>query len=130
MTQEALAHLLGVRREGVTAAALKLQTAGVIRYSRGHIAVLDRARLEHHTCECYASVRKEYERLLPPLALQSMASPLPAGQARGMSLETVRNVRTSSAAVKPVKGLAPVFDGLAIWSALGRHWVVDPVAVA
>jgi len=69
MTQELLANLLGVRREGVTAAALKLQLAGVIRYSRGHIDVLDRARLEHRACECYGVARKEYHRLLPmPLA--------------------------------------------------------------
>lgn len=69
MTQELLASLLGVRREGVTAAALKLQHAGVIRYSRGHIAVLDRRRLEQRTCECYKVAKKEYDRLLPiPLA--------------------------------------------------------------
>ena len=65
MTQEAVANLLGVRREGVTAAAQKLQRAGVIRYHRGHIAVLDRRQLEQHTCECYDVARKEYRRLLP-----------------------------------------------------------------
>jgi CRP-like cAMP-binding protein len=65
MTQELVANLLGVRREGVTAAAHKLQLAGVIRYRRGHIAVLDRKRLEQRTCECYAGARREYERLLP-----------------------------------------------------------------
>jgi CRP-like cAMP-binding protein len=69
MTQELAASLLGVRREGVTAAALKLQHAGVIRYSRGHIAVLDRHRLEQRSCECYAAAKREYRRLLPmPLA--------------------------------------------------------------
>lgn len=69
MTQELLSNLLGVRREGVTAAALKLQMAGVIRYSRGHIDVLDRPRLEHRACECYAVAKKEYYRLLPmPMA--------------------------------------------------------------
>ena len=69
MTQELLASLLGVSREGITAAALKLQLAGVIRYSRGHISVLDRSRLEQRTCECYAGVGREYRRLLPmPLA--------------------------------------------------------------
>jgi CRP-like cAMP-binding protein len=67
MTQEQAANLLGVRREGVTAAALKLQQNGVIRYSRGHISVLDRARLEQRTCECYAVAKKEYTRLLPML---------------------------------------------------------------
>lgn len=65
MTQELVASLLGVRREGVTAAALKLQQAGVIRYARGHISVLDRRRLEQRTCECYAVGKKEYGRLLP-----------------------------------------------------------------
>jgi CRP-like cAMP-binding protein len=65
MTQELIANMLGVRREGVTEAALKLQAAGVIRYSRGHITVLDRPALEHRTCECYAVVKKEYDRLLP-----------------------------------------------------------------
>ena len=65
MTQELLANLLGVRREGVTTAALKLQLAGVIRYSRGHIDVLDRQRLENRACECYGVAKKEYFRLLP-----------------------------------------------------------------
>ena len=65
MTQELIANMLGVRREGVTAAALKLQHAGLIRYARGRITVLDRRRLEQRTCECYAVVKKEYERLLP-----------------------------------------------------------------
>ena len=69
MTQELLASLLGVRREGVTAAALKLQQAGVIRYRRGHIDVLDRPRLEQLTCECYTATRNEHRRLMPlPLA--------------------------------------------------------------
>jgi CRP-like cAMP-binding protein len=65
MTQELIANMLGVRREGVTESALKLQKAGIIRYSRGHITVLDRAGLEKRTCECYAVVKKEYDRLLP-----------------------------------------------------------------
>jgi CRP-like cAMP-binding protein len=65
MTHELIANMLGVRREGVTEAALKLQVAGLIRYARGHITVLDRGALEQRTCECYAVVRKEYERLLP-----------------------------------------------------------------
>ena len=67
MTQELIANMLGVRREGVTEAALKLQRDGLIRYSRGHITVLDRAGLEARTCECYEVVRKEYARLLPDL---------------------------------------------------------------
>ena len=65
MTQELIANMLGVRREGVTEGALKLQQAGLIRYSRGHITVLDRAGLERATCECYAVVKREYDRLLP-----------------------------------------------------------------
>jgi CRP-like cAMP-binding protein len=65
MTQELIANMLGVRREGVTETALKLQLAGLIRYARGHISVLDRPGLEKRTCECYAVVKKEYERLLP-----------------------------------------------------------------
>src|SRR5688572_4862210 len=64
MTQELIANMLGVRREGVTEAAGKLQAEGLIRYSRGHITVLDRARLEARVCECYAVVKREYDRLL------------------------------------------------------------------
>lgn len=65
MTQELIANMLGVRREGVTEAAGDLHKAGLIRYQRGHITVLDRAGLEQRTCECYAVVKKEYARLLP-----------------------------------------------------------------
>ncbi|MDE3738974.1 MULTISPECIES: Crp/Fnr family transcriptional regulator [Pseudomonas] len=65
MTQELIANMLGVRREGVTDAAGKLQKLGVIEYSRGHITVLDRPRLEALSCECYAVVKKETDRLLP-----------------------------------------------------------------
>ena len=65
MTQELIANMLGVRREGVTEAAGKLQAEGLIRYSRGHIKVLDRKQLEARVCECYGVVKKEYDRLLP-----------------------------------------------------------------
>jgi CRP-like cAMP-binding protein len=65
MTQELIANMLGVRREGVTESALKLQTAGLIRYARGRISVLDRSGLEQRSCECYAVVKREYDRLLP-----------------------------------------------------------------
>jgi CRP-like cAMP-binding protein len=65
MTQELIANMLGVRREGVTEAALNLQRVGLIRYARGRISVLDRAGLERRTCECYAVVKTEYDRLLP-----------------------------------------------------------------
>ena len=65
MTQELIANMLGVRREGVTEAALRLQNLGLIRYVRGHITVLNRPGLEAKTCECYAVVKREYDRLLP-----------------------------------------------------------------
>jgi CRP-like cAMP-binding protein len=64
MTQELIANMLGVRREGVTEGAVKLHKAGLIRYSRGRIIVLDRPGLEHRSCECYEVVKKEYDRLL------------------------------------------------------------------
>ena len=66
MTQELIANMLGVRREGVTEAASSLQRAGLIHYRRGHITVVDRPGLERRTCECYSVVKKEYDRLLPP----------------------------------------------------------------
>jgi CRP-like cAMP-binding protein len=65
MTQELIANMLGVRREGVTEGALLLQKEGLIRYARGHITILDRKGLENRTCECYAVVKREYDRLLP-----------------------------------------------------------------
>lgn len=64
LTQESLAHMLGVRREGVTVAAGKLRDEGLIDYKRGHITVIDRAKLEAQCCECYEVVRKEFKRLL------------------------------------------------------------------
>ena len=67
MTQELIANMLGVRREGVTEAAGHLQSAGVIHYSRGRIVVMDRAKLEARACECYKVVRQETERLFPAL---------------------------------------------------------------
>jgi CRP-like cAMP-binding protein len=73
MTQELIANMLGVRREGVTEAAGKLQAEGLIRYSRGRITVLDRRRLETRVCECYAVVKKEYDRLLPESVSKSLA---------------------------------------------------------
>lgn len=65
LTQESIANLLGVRRGGVTTAAVQLQTAGVIRYARGRVTVVDRHALEARCCECYDVVRREYDRLLP-----------------------------------------------------------------
>ena len=69
MTQELISNMLGVRREGVTAAAGHLQSAGLIHYGRGKITVLDRPKLEARVCECYAVVKREYDRLLFPAAI-------------------------------------------------------------
>jgi len=71
MTQELIANMLGVRREGVTEAAGKLQAEGLIQYSRGKITVLDRPHLEARVCECYAVVKREYDRLLPEVPASS-----------------------------------------------------------
>lgn len=67
LTQEFLGIMLGVRRAGVTEAASRLQTDGGIRYSRGYVEIIDRAALEAATCECYHTIRREYDRLLGPL---------------------------------------------------------------
>jgi CRP-like cAMP-binding protein len=75
MTQELIANMLGVRREGVTEAALKLQRAGLIRYVRGRITVLDRPGLERLSCECYRAIKAEYERLLPEPVLDRSLQP-------------------------------------------------------
>jgi CRP-like cAMP-binding protein len=74
MTQELVASMLGVRREGITEAAGKLQSAGFIRYRRGHISVLERSGLETRACECYAVVKKELSRLLSDVRLRQGAS--------------------------------------------------------
>jgi CRP-like cAMP-binding protein len=80
MTQELIANMLGVRREGVTEAAGKLQRAGVIRYSRGQITVLDRPRLEQRVCECYAVVKTEFDRLLSNASFRALFSDRPSAQ--------------------------------------------------
>jgi CRP-like cAMP-binding protein len=87
MTQELIANMLGVRREGVTEAAGKLQKLDIIRYARGRITVLDRPRLEERCCECYAVVKKETDRLLPPASDQARLQPGmgPAGLEAGAS---------------------------------------------
>ena len=79
MTQELIANMLGVRREGVTEAAGKLQKLSVIKYSRGQITVLDRPRLEQLSCECYAVVKTETDRLLPLHPLHLRDRRLPTG---------------------------------------------------
>lgn len=73
MTQQLIANMLGVRREGVTEVAHKLQQAGLIRYTRGRITVLDRPGLEQRVCECYEVVQREYQRLLSPSGLSTSA---------------------------------------------------------
>lgn len=78
MTQELIANMLGVRREGVTEAAGNLQRDGLISYSRGRITVLDRAQLERRVCECYGVVKKEFDRLLPYQHLREPAAAAPA----------------------------------------------------
>jgi CRP-like cAMP-binding protein len=80
-TQELIASMLGVRREGITAAALKLQAAGLIHCARGRITLLDRPGLERRSCDCYAVVKKEYGRLLPDLTAARMSSQRFAGLA-------------------------------------------------
>jgi CRP-like cAMP-binding protein len=94
MTQELVASMLGVRREGVTEAAGKLQQAGVISYRRGHITVIDRAGLESQVCECYQVVKKEFARLLPDLLLRQERAPQPQlAQQREGAGTTVRALR-------------------------------------
>ena len=78
MTQELVASVLGVRREGITEAAGKLQRAGLIRYRRGHIAVLERSGLEAGACECYAVVKKELARLLSDVRYRQSSSAIAA----------------------------------------------------
>ena len=95
ITQELIAQLLGVRREGVTEAAGRLQRAGLIHYSRGKIVVVDRAGLEARACECYRVVKTECDRLLPTLA---------SGAARSKSVRTWNppRARNSSPVAPPV----------------------------
>jgi CRP-like cAMP-binding protein len=99
MTQELISHTLGVRREGVTEAAGKLQAAGLIHYSRGHITVLDRPKLEARACECYAVVKREYDRLLPEAS---------ASSARHRSVRSYPTVGLISPSMLPLRTAAAV----------------------
>ena len=93
MTQELIASMLGVRREGITEAAGHLQQAGCIRYRRGHISVLDRSALESRVCECYAVVKKEHDRLLCDVRNRQappVTSPSPLANSRPMPRPTSR----------------------------------------
>ena len=90
MTQELLSNMLGVRREGVTEAAGKLQRAGLIQYSRGHITILDRPALEERVCECYGVVKKEFDRLLPASCSERHAHSVTQLPAKAPQLSPVR----------------------------------------
>jgi hypothetical protein len=96
MTQELIAYLLGVRREGITAAAGKLKTMGVIDYSRGHITVLNRRKLEESSCECYRMVRREIERLQPYLCTSRTGVEINPAPASATFNAKVSRGRTSS----------------------------------
>ena len=104
MTQELAASLIGVRREGITNAALKLQQAGVIRYGRGQISVLNRAGLEKRTCECYGAAKRETERLLP-----MMPSLYATPEASPASATPSNSVTASSSATLSKQALAEPF---------------------
>lgn len=94
MTQEMISNMLGVRREGITEAAGKLQKLGIINYCRGHITILDRPRLEQLACECYAVVKKESDRLLP------------GGSSINSNSHATNNIRTINN-IQTVQGINP-----------------------
>jgi CRP-like cAMP-binding protein len=124
MTQELIADVLGVRREGVTEAALRLQAAGLIRYARGHITVLDRYGLERRTCECYEVVKKEYDRLLPDLraARKDRPGSVPALHC-GRFLDRPTGTspaRTLNALASPKRPVTPFVNRLDAASCRGR----------
>ena len=98
LTHELIANMLGVRREGITQAAGKLQAKGLIQYSRGKIHILDREGMEQEVCECYAVVSKEYARLLPRKA--PVAMPLNEGQKVTVKRAAVTNIGRTPALAK------------------------------
>jgi CRP-like cAMP-binding protein len=99
ITQEFIANMLGVRREGITEVANHLQEAGLIDYRRGHIKVLDRRGLELRTCECYTVVKSEYGRLLPPIKINGLHLPEP--HLGGVRSEPSRGVHGSRSDSRP-----------------------------
>jgi CRP-like cAMP-binding protein len=123
MTQESIALLMGVRREGVTAAALSLRQAGLIQYRRGHIDVIDRAGLEARACECYALAKRAYERHRPhlmPQALQQLVIPITVGRpmdetgradGRALQLDRRSLAQLSGCSANP-DGVAPAGVGV------------------
>jgi CRP-like cAMP-binding protein len=123
LTHEAAAQLLGVRRESVTAAALKLQQAGAIRYHRGRIQVLNRSGLEQHSCECYASTRREQLRLLPegvrPAAARAPGRMSPPGRPKGEYRSAQHEGTPVSAQVAPPGAAAAQRIGWPTWHAAG-----------
>lgn len=104
MTQELMASILGVRREGVSEAAGKLQQQGVIHYSRGHITVLDRARLEQLSCECYGVVKRETDRLLPRVLQPASIRLLPAAKGCARTVPSHSAAKTKGNAVEANSG--------------------------
>lgn len=106
-TQEQIAGMLGVRREGVTEAALHLQQQHVIRYSRGLIVVLDRPALERHACECYAAVKKEYFRLLPGLASSARLGQNREASSPAQPPPTLQVMLSSAGGARASPGCAP-----------------------
>lgn len=110
MTQELIANMLGVRREGVTVAAQKLHTARLIDYRRGHITVVDRAGLQARCCECYAVVKRESDRLLPPrpgiriaAAWQMTRKPWVNAKLRSRDASAAKNASKDVDATRPLK---------------------------
>jgi len=113
MTQELIAALLGVRRESITEAAGTLQQAGLIHYARGHIVVTDRRGLEAHACECYRVVRREYDRLLPPVTPFDNAAvrATRVDTARSSSGSQYRSAGEHAVAPVPAEGIQPPVYG-------------------
>jgi len=108
MSHQAAARLIGVRRESVTLAAHRLLDAGIIRYRRGHIVVLDRARLEQRACECYQALQRQYDQLLPNCAVAATAAPgsfVCASSLLRPAVTRRRHVSNATAAAQDLRGV-------------------------